>query len=118
MRAKEDYLLRTILSNVFLIVGGRIKNTNFSVFEEVKKNISRCFIIGESTDLIYDQISDLFFSFKNFTLENAIDQIFLELKKIETKVTIILAPACSSFDQFNNFEHRGKKFKEIIMKKV
>ena len=115
-----DSAVKTIknFNNVFLIVGGQIKNTDFSAFKEVKKNISRCFVIGESTDLIYDQISDLLLSFKNFTLENAIDQIFLELEKKETKVTIILAPACSSFDQFINFEHIGEKFKEIIMKKL
>ena len=115
-----DSAIKTIknFDNVFLIIGGRTKNNNFSIFKKVKKNISRCFVIGESTDLIFDQISDLFLSFKNFTLEKAIEQIFIELKNFESKVTIILAPACSSFDQFINFEQRGEKFKEIIMKKI
>ena len=115
-----DSAIKTIknFDNVFLIIGGRTKNNNFSIFKKVKNNISRCFVIGESTDLIFDQISDLFLSFKNFTLEKAIEQIFIELKNFESKVTIILAPACSSFDQFINFEQRGEKFKEIIMKKI
>ena len=115
-----DSAIKTIknLDNVFLIIGGRIKNIDFSIFKKVKKNISRCFVIGESTDLIYDQISDLFISFKSFTLEKAIEQIFIELKNIESKVTIILSPACSSYDQFINFEHRGEQFKEIIMKQI
>jgi UDP-N-acetylmuramoylalanine--D-glutamate ligase len=29
--------------------------------------------------------------------------------------TILLAPACSSFDQFDNYEHRGRVFKELVM---
>ncbi len=66
--------------------------------------------------IIYDQISDLFVSFKNFTLENAIEQIFIEIKKIESKITIILSPACSSFDQFINFEDRGEKFNLLVKK--
>ena len=115
-----DSAIKTIknFDNVFLIIGGRIKNNNFAIFKKVKNNISRCFVIGESTDLIFDQICDLFLSFKNFTLEKAIEQIFIELKNFESKVTIILAPACSSFDQFINFEQRGEKFKEIVMKKI
>jgi UDP-N-acetylmuramoylalanine--D-glutamate ligase len=27
---------------------------------------------------------------------------------------VLLAPACSSFDQFENYEHRGRTFKEIV----
>ena len=51
------------------------------------------------------------------TLNKAIDQIFMELLNFGSKVTILLAPACSSFDQFKSFEERGNKFKEIIMTK-
>ena len=52
------------------------------------------------------------------TRNQVIEQIFIELKNFESKATIILAPACSSFDQFINFEQRGEKFKEIVMKKI
>ena len=55
---------------------------------------------------------------KNFTLKNAIEQIFNDLASSNSKITILLAPACSSFDQFNNFEERGEKFKEMIFNKI
>ena len=105
-------------NNVFLILGGRIKNKNFSNFNKVKKNISACFIIGESTDFIFEQVSSLFQCHKSYTLDNAAMQIFTKFKNNRLKKNIILAPACSSFDQFSNFEQRGEKFKEIIMKKI
>ncbi len=115
-----DSAVKTVenFKNVFLIIGGRIKNDDFSIFKQVKENISRCFIIGESTNLIYNQVSDFFPSFKNFTIEKAIEQIFIELKNFKSKANIILAPACSSFDQFANFEKRGEQFKKVIMKKI
>ena len=107
-----------VYENIFLILGGRIKNYDFSIFNTVKKRVKKCFLIGESTELIFKQVSNYFPSYKCFKLNKAIDQIFLELLDYGSKVTILLAPACSSFDQFNNFEERGEQFKEMIMKKL
>lgn len=104
-----------IYENIFLILGGKIKNSDFSIFNNVKKRIKKCFIIGESTELIFNQVSNYFQAYKCFTLNKAIDQICKELVNFDTKATILLAPACSSFDQFKNFADRGNKFKEKII---
>jgi UDP-N-acetylmuramoylalanine--D-glutamate ligase len=45
------------------------------------------------------------------TLENAIQYA---ASKAEQGDTVLLAPACSSFDQFQSYEHRGRVFKELV----
>ena len=46
------------------------------------------------------------------TLENAVTAVFKETQKIKNKkLTILLSPAGSSYDQFKNFEERGKNLK-------
>jgi len=45
------------------------------------------------------------------TLEQA---IALAHERASAGDTVLLAPACSSFDQFENYEHRGRVFKELV----
>jgi UDP-N-acetylmuramoylalanine--D-glutamate ligase len=106
-----------IYENIFLILGGRIKSNDFSIFQNVKKRIKKCFIIGESTEFIYEQVLKYFKTYKCFTLNKAIDKIFTELLDEDEKITILLAPACSSFDQYISFSDRGNKFKKKIITK-
>ena len=107
-----------IYQDIFLILGGRIKDKDFSTFIKVKKRVNKCFIIGESTDFIFDQVSNYFQSYKCYNLDEAIKQIFLKLIDFPKKTTILLSPGCSSFDQFKNFEERGNKFKKLIFEKI
>jgi hypothetical protein len=45
------------------------------------------------------------------TLQNAVD---LAAQAAHAGDTVLLAPACASFDQFQNYEHRGRAFKELV----
>jgi len=115
-----DSTLKSIsnYNNIYLIIGGRVKEDNFSSIANYKKNISRCYIIGESSDFIYKQLNNLIDSKISHNLENAIKEIFLDLNSSKIKSTILLSPGCSSFDQFKNFEDRGNQFKKIIKKEI
>ena len=104
--------------NIYLIIGGRIKEKNFSSIASFKKSILKCYIIGESSNFIYKQLSNLIDSKKTYNLENATKEIFSDLRDSKSKSTILLSPGCSSFDQFNNFEHRGNLFREIITNEI
>ena len=52
------------------------------------------------------------------TLDRVIDILWNDISKNNDKVTIIFAPACTSFDQFENFEKRGAYFNQLIFKKI
>jgi len=45
------------------------------------------------------------------TLERAVETAF---ERARTGETVLLAPACASFDQFENYEHRGRVFKQFV----
>jgi UDP-N-acetylmuramoylalanine--D-glutamate ligase len=45
------------------------------------------------------------------TLESAVRTAY---DRAQPGDTVLLAPACASFDQFRSFEHRGETFKEIV----
>ena len=52
------------------------------------------------------------------TLRESFNQAFEDAIKQKININILLSPACSSFDQFNNFEDRGKKFKQLVLEKI
>ena len=101
-----------------MIIGGRIKEKNFSSLINLKKNILKCYIIGESSDFIYKQLNSSIDSKKSLNLAKALKEIFIEIRSSKIKSTILFSPGCSSFDQFKNFEDRGSKFKKFVMKEM
>ena len=104
--------------NIYLIIGGQAKEKNFSSLINFKKNIIKCYIIGESSDFIYKQLNSSIDSKKSLHLANALKEIFIAVSSSKIKSTILFSPGCSSFDQFENFEDRGNKFKELVMKEM
>ena len=95
----------------FGILGGIPKEDDFSEILLFKKNILKIIVYGEAADKVYNSLSkdidveriDQFENAVHFALESA----------IESSV-VLLSPACASFDQFNNYEERGYKYKDII----
>ena len=104
-------------SNIYWILGGRKKTGGLTGIDKYLKNVLSAFCIGECGE-----------DFNNFLKKRAIESVFckelnlalflavrkaLKEKKI---INILFSPACSSFDQFSNFEDRGKKFKLLVKK--
>ena len=105
------------LQNIYWILGGLPKKKDKINIRKVKKNISKCYIIGKNINFFRKQIENkLSFCISN-TLENSIIQILKDCRsQKKIKKSILLSPAAASFDQFKNFENRGNTFKKICKK--
>jgi UDP-N-acetylmuramoylalanine--D-glutamate ligase len=100
--------------NIYWILGGLPKENDKIILKEVKKNIVKCYLIGNNIDFFKGQIQNKI----NFTvsknLKDTIIKILKDIKLFNKKNnTILLSPAAASYDQFMNFEKRGDEFKKL-----
>lgn len=106
--------LKSFENPILLILGGQDKGNDYSLIEElVKKRVKKIYAVGESAQKVYDYFN------KIVSTQICSDfQEIVNLTKNDAKENdvVLLSPACASFDMFNNYEHRGKVFKEIVNK--
>lgn len=97
-----------------LIMGGRDKGYDYSSLSgPVNKKIKNLILIGETKEKIAEEIDfkgNLFFE---DSMENAVNSAFENLGK---KGMVLLSPACSSFDMFKSYIHRGEEFVKAFKK--
>lgn len=98
-----------------LILGGRDKGNDY---EEIKflirDKVHTIIAIGESKDKIESELGK---TAPNFEKADTMREAVLIAKKgAKRGEAVLLSPACSSFDMFDDYEHRGKAFKEEVAK--
>lgn len=105
--------LQSFDAPINVIMGGKDKDGDFSVLEPIMaQNVKYLLLIGDAADKIDASISD----FVNKTFCTTMQQaVRLAYDLSEPNGVVLLAPACASFDMFDNFEHRGRVFKRIVM---
>lgn len=110
--------LESFPANIHLILGGKDKGSDYTVLNDLlRQRVKRVYTIGAAAAKIESQIVSS--SFKTGgpevvhaeTLENAIRKATAVAQPGDV---VLLAPACASFDQFKNYEQRGKVFKEVV----
>ena len=100
--------------NIYWIVGGLSKKGDKFILEKkYYKNIF-AYIIGFNKFYFINQFKNKIKFRYSKNLKNAILSIKNDLKKDRKKKTILFSPAAASFDQFKNFEHRGRYFNLLI----
>ncbi|KLT23461.1 UDP-N-acetylmuramoylalanine--D-glutamate ligase [Wolbachia endosymbiont of Armadillidium vulgare str. wVulC] len=103
---------KAILSykNIYWIVGGKSKKGGIESLSKHFTKIRKAFLIGESTEVFANIMENKIDYMKCYNLENAFKLAFKEAINSKEEVTILLSPACSSFDQWKNFKERGEAF--------
>ena len=104
--------------NIYLILGGVAKEDGFSKFNKFRNKIDQIYIYGKSRYKIKNQINLSKISIIKKNLQEVINKLWNDISDKNHKVTIVFAPACASFDQFENFEKRGAYFNQLILNKL
>jgi UDP-N-acetylmuramoylalanine--D-glutamate ligase len=105
-----------VLKNVYWIVGGKAKTDGIEPLHPYFNKIKKAYIIGGAQHRFSETLSKYNVSFECVdTLENAVTQSYNDaINDSLNDATILLSPACASYDQFKNFEHRGDVFCELV----
>ncbi len=98
---------------IVLILGGRGKNAPYQPLADlIKKKVRQLILIGEDADNIENQLRDFAAVTRAGSMTDAVEKSFAAA---ENGDSVLLAPACSSFDMFKSFEERGGQFKGAVL---
>jgi UDP-N-acetylmuramoylalanine--D-glutamate ligase len=104
--------LEAFPGNIILIAGGRDKGSDFTVLGKlVRKKVKHLVLIGEAAGKIREALSDDVETSNAPTMQEAVSMC---RDLAQPGDVVLLAPACASFDMFENYEQRGRLFKEAV----
>ena len=96
--------------NVHWIAGGRVKETSFTHLGPCLTNVKACYFMGEAAGQLAGDLMP-----SHLTVHETLAQAFAAaVMAASPGDTVLLSPACTAFDQFTDFEKRGKAFKDMV----
>jgi UDP-N-acetylmuramoylalanine--D-glutamate ligase len=99
---------------LIVILGGKDKGSPYTPLRELVQDRARlALVIGAAAEKIAADLGDAVPLERAGTMERAVQ---IAMRRSKPGDVVLLAPACSSFDQFENYEHRGRVFKELVAK--
>jgi UDP-N-acetylmuramoylalanine--D-glutamate ligase len=97
---------------ILVILGGKDKGSDYTVLQKpLRERAILALLIGAAANMIEKQIAGSVAIERAGTLERAVEAATLAARSGDV---VLLAPACASFDQFENYEHRGRVFKQLV----
>jgi UDP-N-acetylmuramoylalanine--D-glutamate ligase len=104
--------LDAFAGGVWIILGGKDKGLDYGTLREpLRAKAKAAMLIGAAAGKIADQLAGAVRLENSKTLDAAVAAAYAEAAPGDT---VLLAPACASFDQFRSYEHRGEVFKQIV----
>lgn len=107
--------LKSYQAPIHLLLGGRAKSKGYHLLGEqlAASTVTRLYLFGEARDTLAGVLSD--HGVNNFESFESMGQAFRRsVKNADAGSIVLLSPACSSFDAYDNFEERGRAFKELV----
>jgi UDP-N-acetylmuramoylalanine--D-glutamate ligase len=100
-------------SNIIIILGGKDKGASYApLVDAMAERVKHVLLIGAASEKIAAAIGKRFPSSRVSSLGEAVRR---GLEIGQPGDTVLLSPACASFDMFGNYEHRGTVFKEAVL---
>jgi UDP-N-acetylmuramoylalanine--D-glutamate ligase len=97
---------------IHLILGGKDKDSDYTLLAPLlRERVKAVYTIGSAAEKIEHQLHGVVKMLEAGTMDAAVREA---QKAAVAGDVVLLAPACSSFDQFENYEHRGRVFRQIV----
>jgi UDP-N-acetylmuramoylalanine--D-glutamate ligase len=98
---------------IILILGGKDKGASYQpLIDAMRGRVQHVVLIGASADIISAALAGRFPETRASSIEEAV-RVGLAIG--QRGAVVLLSPACASFDMFDNYEHRGRAFKQAVI---
>ncbi len=107
------YTLESVKGTTVWIAGGVDRGNDFeTLLPLVNEKVKAIICIGENNDRIIETFGNVVdFMIESESIEEAVK---IAYRLTEEGDTVVLSPACASYDRFQDFEERGNRFKEAV----
>jgi len=106
------YALQAYDQPIVLLLGGRDKGNDYGrLLDPVKRSVRHLIAIGESASTVEEAFRGTVAITRASSMEQAVGIAHRLSRRGDI---VLLSPACASFDWFENYEHRGRTFKELV----
>jgi UDP-N-acetylmuramoylalanine--D-glutamate ligase len=104
--------LEAFFGRILIILGGKDKGSDYTVLQKpLREKSVLALLIGAAAEKIEKQITGSVAIERSGTLEHAVETAW---RAASAGDVVLLSPACASFDQFENYEQRGRAFKDLV----
>lgn len=101
--------------NIYWIAGGVPKAEGIAPLAPYFPNITKAYLIGQAEDVFAATLNGKVPAQVCGALDRAVEAAYRDAKAAgDPGAVILLSPACASFDQFKDFEHRGDVFRTLV----
>lgn len=112
--AAIDSMSQHIVGRIILLAGGDSKGVDLTPLQNpVKKSVAHVILFGKDADLLQNTLE----TYTKISRVNNLREAIATAKKIaQSGDIVLLSPACSSLDQYENYAARGNEFIEMVNK--